>query len=102
MKGMVMKIESWHIRACKGQGHHLKSHSVAAALSRFDLSYLVTSADRVYVMIYIIFDRIITPGCDLFYHTVESQTIKINYMFNRLIRTPAVIYKLKKRKKKCG
>lgn len=83
-KVWLWKIESWHIRsACsnnfewrlvsfklvnkkgyrrvsKGQDHHLKSHSVAAALSRFDLSYLVTSTNSVHVMISITFDRILT------------------------------------------
>ena len=49
-------------RVSKGQDHHLKSHSVAAALSLFDLSYLVTSTNSVYVMISITFDRILTLG----------------------------------------
>ena len=79
----------------------MKSHSVAAALSRFDLSYLVTSTNSVHVMISITFDRILTLGWRSILHTVESQTIKISFMFNRSVRTLAVIYKLKKRKKKC-
>jgi hypothetical protein len=86
-------------RVSKGQDHHLKSHSVAAALSRFDLSYLVTSTNSVHVMISITFDRILTLGWRSILPYSRVTNSKISFMFNRLVRTLAVIYKLKKEKR---